>query len=131
MLSISSGDALARALTMPLPGGIRDLLLLRREQLGGEFAGHCRFVVFRPRDTLSALEWTLGFDVMANAGDGTRHCDPDYTPGFDLCIDHGDFFELTFEFTADFTHVVIVEGAGVDRSLLDFCRTYAAEHAST
>ncbi len=92
MLSISSGNALARALTMPLPDGIRDLLLLRRDQLGGEFAGHCRFVVFRPRDTLSSLEETLGFDVFVNAGDGTRHGhDPDHSPGFDLCVDHGGF----------------------------------------
>lgn len=128
MLTISSGDALARALTLPLPDGIRDLLLLRREQLG-EFAGHARFVVFRPRDTLSALEEALGFDVFANAGDGTRHGDPDYSPGFDLCVDHGSCFELTFEFTADFTHVVIVEGSGVDRRLLEFCRTYAMQTA--
>lgn len=129
MLSISSGDALARALTMPLPDGIRDLLLLRQKQLGGEFAGCARFVVFRPRDTLSALEEALGFDALANAGDGTRHGDPDYSPGFDLCVDHGSFFELTFEGTDDFTHVLIVEGAGVDRRLLEFCRTYAMQTA--
>ncbi len=130
MLSISSGDALARALNLPLPDGIRDLLLLRRDQLGGEFAGHCRFVDFRPRDTLSSLEETLGFDVFVNAGDGTRYGhDPDHSPGFDLCVDHGGFFELTFEFTTDFTHVLIVEGTGVDRRLLEFCRTNAAQHA--
>ncbi len=130
MLSLSSSDALARALTLPLPDGIRDLLLLRRDQLGREFAGHCRFVVFQPRDTLSRLEEALGWSVFQNAGDGTRHGDPDYSPGFDLIEDHGGFFELTFEFTADFTHVVIVESSGVDRRLLEFCRTYATEHAS-
>jgi hypothetical protein len=128
MLSISSGDALARALTMPLPDGIRDLLLLRREQLG-EFAGSARFVVFLKRDTLSELEETLGFDVFVNGGDGTRHGDADYSPGFDLCVDHGHCFELTFELTTDFTHVVIVENApGVHSDLLKFCAEYASEH---
>jgi len=130
MLSLSSGAALARALTLPLPDGIRDLLLLRRGQLGGEFAGAVRFVVFLKRDTLSALEEALGFDPLVNAGDGTRHGDPDYSPGFDTCTDHGFAYELTFELTADFTHVVIVENApGVNREVLEFCAKYARQHA--
>ncbi len=130
MPCITSSDALERALTLPLPDPIRDLLLLRRDQLGGEIAGHARFVVFEARDRPRWLEEALGFSVFGNAGDGTRHGDPDYSPGFDTYTDHGFAYELTFELTADFTHVVIVENApGVNREVLEFCAKYARQHA--
>jgi len=130
MLSISSGAALARALTLPIDDQLKELLALRRDQLGGEFAGHARFVVVQPRDPPSWLEEALGFSVFQNAGDGTWHGDPDYSPGFELIEDHGFAYELTFEFTTDFTHVVIVENApGVHRDLLEFCAAYASQEA--
>jgi hypothetical protein len=130
MLSLSSGAALARALSLPIDDRLKALLALRRDQLGGEFAGTARFVVVQPRDTLSSLEETLGWSVFQNAGDGTWHGDPGYTPVFDVIEDHGFAYEMTFEFTADFTHVVIVENApGVSRELLGFCRAYAMQSA--
>ncbi len=130
MLCITSSDALERALTLPLPDEIRDLLLLRREQLGGEIAGHARFVLFQADDRSCWLEEALGFSIFQNLGDGTWHCDPDYSPGFDTCTDHGFAYELTFELTSDFTHVVIVEKApGVNRDVLAFCAEFAPQDA--
>jgi len=130
MLSISSSATLARALTLPIDHRLKALLALRRDQLGGEFAGHARFVVVQPRDPPSWLEEALGFSVFQNAGDGTWHGDPDYSPGFEFVEDHGFCWELAFEFTTDFTHVVLVLNApGVHRDLLEFCRTYAQQHA--
>ncbi|MBA3511248.1 hypothetical protein [Sphingomonas sp.] len=130
MLSLSSGAALARALTLPIDGRLKGLLATRRDQLGGELAGAARFVVVQPRDPPSWVEDALGFSVFQNPGDGTWHGDPDYSPGFDVIEDHGFAYELTFEFTADFTHVVIVEkAAGIHRNFLEFCATYAPQHA--
>jgi hypothetical protein len=100
MLVIPDGDALARAQNL-LPAEIRDLLLLRREQLGGEFAGSARFVVFGTGDRPCWLEEALGFDVFANPGDGTRHGDPDFAPGWEWIEDHGHCWELCFVLTDD------------------------------
>ncbi len=129
MLSISDSAALARALTL-LDPPIRDLLLLRRDQLGGEIAGHARFVLFQTGDRPYWLEEALGFSIFHNLGDGTWHGDPDYSQGFDACLDLGFAYELTFELTSDFTHVVIVEkAAGVNRQVLAFCAEFAMQDA--
>lgn len=130
MLSISDSSALARALTFPLDHRLCDLLLLRQQQLGGEIDGIARFVIVQARDRPCWLEETLGFSIFQNAGDGTCYGDPDYSPGFDTLEDHGFAYELTFDGTTDFTHVVIIEKApGVHPDLLRFCATYASEHA--
>jgi hypothetical protein len=42
---------------MPLDPRLRELLLERQEQLGGEIAGHCRFVIFQPASRLSTTPW--------------------------------------------------------------------------
>jgi hypothetical protein len=130
MLTLSSGAAVARALTLPIDGRLRALLALRRDQLGDEFAGCARIVVVEPRDTPSRLEEALGWSVFQNAATGAWHGDPGYSPGFDVIEDHGFAYELTFEFTADFTHVVILQKApGVHRDFLEFCAAYAPQHA--
>jgi hypothetical protein len=130
MVLIDSSDALARALTLPLDLQIASLLLERLRQLGEDFGEHCRFVVFQPGDRPCWMEQALGFSIFENAGSGTRHGDAGYSPGFEWVEDHGSFFELAFQFTDDFTHVVIVENApGVNREVLDFCRAYAGQHA--
>ena len=130
MLSISSGAALARVLSLPIDDRLKGLLTLRQEELGGEFADCARFVVVQPHDPLSWIEECLGWSPLQNGADGTWYGDPDYSPGFELIEDHGFCFELTFEFTTDFTHVVIVENAaGVHRDLLEFCAAHAAQHA--
>jgi hypothetical protein len=130
MIVISDSDALARALTLPLDPRLASLLLTRQRQLGGEFHDHCRFVVFQPGDRPCWLEQALGFSIFDNAGDGTRYGDSGYSPGFEWIEDHGFCFELAFQFTDDFTHVVIVEKApGVNGDVLEFCRAYARQHA--
>jgi len=130
VLTINDSGTLERVLSLPIDDRLKELLALRSDQLGGEFAGRARFVVFQPRDVPSWLEETLGWSVFQNAGDGTWHGDPDYSPGFEWIEDHGFCWELAFEFTTDFTHVVIVENApGVHRDLLEFCAAYASQDA--
>jgi hypothetical protein len=130
MVVINDSDALARALTLPLDPRLAALLLRRREQLGGEFKDYCRFVVFQAGDRPCFLEQVLGWSLFQNIGDGSWYGQPDYSPAFEWIEDHGSFFELAFQFTEDFTHVVIVENAsGVHHDVLNFCRTFAHQHA--
>ncbi|MBA3510455.1 hypothetical protein [Sphingomonas sp.] len=130
MLTITDGGSLTRALNLPIDLRLKRLLIERRDQLGGEIAGHARFVLFGARDRPCWLEEALGFSIFQNAGDGTWYGDPDYSPGFDTLEDHGFCYELTFEFTADFTHVILIERVpGVHRDVLEFCAKYARQDA--
>jgi hypothetical protein len=129
MLTIRDGGSLARALSFPLQPSLAELLKKRYQQLSGDMSDTA-FVVIQPLDRSRFVEECLGWSVLQNPGDGTRYGDPDYSPGFEWIEDHGFCFELTFEFTTDFTHVLFVEKAkGVDRQLLNFCAAYASEHA--
>ncbi|MBA3527431.1 MAG: hypothetical protein H0T82_11010 [Sphingomonas sp.] len=129
MLVISDGAALERAQTL-LPDTIRDLLLLRRDQLGGEIDGHARFVVFEPGDRPCWLEDAMGFSVFQNIASGAWHGDPDFTPGWEWIEDHGHCWEMAFQLTDDLTHAVIVVNApGVCRRVADLCRAYALQSA--
>lgn len=130
MLTITDGGSLTRALELPLEPRLGALLLLREEQLGGEIAAHARFVIFQPGDRPCWLEETLGWSIFQNVGDGTWRGDPDFAPGWEWIEDHGFAYELAFQLTDDFTHVVIVENApGVNRDVLEFCRTHALQSA--
>lgn len=130
MITIDTSDALSRALTLPLDPKMASLLLLRQTQLGPDFGEHCRFVLVGPLDRPAWIEEALGFSPLQNPADGTWYGDEDYSPGFDALEDHGFCFEMTFELTSDFTHVLLIENApGVNRDLLDFCRKYATQHA--
>ena len=78
----------------------------------------------------SRLEDALGFSPFQNLADGSWYGEEGYSPGFDALEDHGFCFELTFELTSDFTHVLLVENApGVAPDLLAFCRAFASQHA--
>ena len=130
MIIIDDGDALARALALPLDPRMAALLLERQRQLGGEFKDHCRFVLVGPLDRPCWIEEALGFSPLQNLADGSWYGDAQYSPGFDTLTDHGFAFEITYELTSDFSHVLLVENApGVNRDLLEFCRRFASQHA--
>ncbi len=78
MLTITGGGSHARALSLPLDPRLKQLLVERRGQLGGDIAGEARFVIVEPGDSLQALEAELSFSVFQNPGDGTRFGDPDF-----------------------------------------------------
>ena len=129
MLTITDGGSLSRALKLSIDLRLKQLLIERRDQLGGDIAGGARFVIVQPGDSLQALEAELNFSVFQNPGDGTRLVDPDFTPGWEWIEDHGHCFELIFIMTDDgFAHVVIVQNVqGVDLALLKLCRLYVTD----
>jgi hypothetical protein len=128
MLSIDDGQSLSRALALPLDPPLAEFLRMRQEQLGGEFSDTCRFLIFQAGDRPRHFEATLGWDPF-KVPPGDRHRG-DASLALEWIEDHGTFYELAFQFTEDFTHVVIVENSrGVHRDVLDFCRTAARQHA--
>ncbi len=131
MLRIDSSEALARSLALPLDPRMAALLMERQRQLGGEVKDHCCFVLFQPGDRPCWLEETLGFSIFESAAGNSCFGDPGWTPAFEY-IDHhvGVCFELVFQFTEDFAHVVLVADApGVNRDVLHLCTASTAQHA--
>lgn len=130
MIVIDDGDALARALALPLDPRMAALLLERQRQFGGEFKDHCRFVLVGPLDRPCWIEEALGFSPLQNPADGSWPDEGGYVPGFDTMVDLEWAYELTYDLTEEFSQVLIVEKApGVNRDLLEFCRKYAPLNA--
>jgi hypothetical protein len=131
MLSISDGEALARASTTELDHRLTRLLTLRSKQLGGDITDQAHFAIVRPTDTAHDLERTLGFSIFQNPADGSRDGEPGFSPGFEWIQDHGFAYELCFIMDdSGFGHIVIIpKEQGVDPGLLSFCQQYASEHA--
>jgi len=124
MLTVTDGESLSRALSLPLDPRLKRLLIKRRDQLGGNITDKARFVIVQPGDSLKALEAELSFSVFQNPGDGTCFGDPDFTPGWEWIEDQGHCFDVVFIFDdSGFAHVVIVQNVqGVDPALLKLCQ---------
>lgn len=129
MLTITDGESLARALNQPIDPQLKQLLMLRRDQLAEfqDLTEIAHFVIVEPGDSLGALERELGFSVFQNPVDGRRFGDPEFSPGWEWLADHGHCFEMVFVYTDDgFGHVVIVPNEpGIDPELLRLCQAYS------
>ena len=128
MLTITDGGSLARALKLPIDARLKQLLMERRDQLGGDIKDLARFIVVQPRDSIEALEQELGWSIFVTP-EGCRFGDPDFYPGWEWLADHGHCFEMVFILTDDgFAHVVLVEQSpGVDPDLLRLCQMYVTD----
>jgi hypothetical protein len=134
MLIVTNEHSLSRALSSSIDPRLKQLLTDRVRQLDVEdLFTAARFVIVQPGETIADLDQALGFSSLQNLGDGTRYCDPDFSPGWEWIEDHGFAFELVFIFTDDgFAHVVLVPNApGISTDLLNLCRTYAADHVGS
>lgn len=131
MLLVADGEALRRALSSPLDQRIKRLLVLRREQLGGDITDQAHFAIVQPADTAPDLERMIGFSIFRNPADGSSVGDPEFTPGWEWMRDHGWGWEQAWIMDdSGFAHVVIIpKEQGVDPQLLNFCQQYASEHA--
>jgi hypothetical protein len=131
MLSITNGEALSRALTAPIDDRLKRLLMLRRDQLGGDITDQAHFAVVQPADAAADLERTIGFSIFQNPADGSRLGDPDFAPGWEWIQDHGFAYELCFIMDdSGFGHVVIIpKTKSIAPDLLNICQQYAPEHA--
>lgn len=128
MLSISDGEALERALNSRIDDQTKQLLSLRRDQLGGDITDQAHFAIVQPADTAADLQRAIGFSVFENPVDGSHFRDPDWSPGWEWIEDHGFAYELCFIMDdSGFGHVVIVpKQQGVDSELLNLCQQYVS-----
>jgi hypothetical protein len=128
MLSVIDGEALTCVLKSPIDDRLKELLRLRRDQLGGAITDQAHFAIVQPSDTAADLERTLGFSVFENPVDGSHFGDPDWSPGWEWIEDHGFAYELCFIMDdSGFGHVVIIpKQQGVDSELLNLCQQYAS-----
>lgn len=127
MLTINDRGSLWRALSLPIDLRLKQLLIERRDQLGGEITSDCRFVIVQPGDSLEALETELGFSIFQNCVDGRRFGDPAFSPSWEWLAYHGHCFEMVFIMTDDgFAHVVLIQDSPMqNRVLRALCLTYA------
>ena len=128
MLTITDGGSLTRALNLPIDPRLKQLLIERRDQLGGDIVDLARFIVVQPGDSMEALEQELGWSIFMTS-EGYRFGEPDYYPSWEWLADHGHCYEMVFIFTDDgFAHVVLVENSrGVDPELLNLCGLYVTD----
>lgn len=84
-------------------------------------------VIVEPGDELAALDLQLGFPVLENRFDGTRFGDPDFTPSFEMLVEHAGCYEIVFVFGDDGygAEVFVTKHPEVDLQLLAMCAAYA------
>ena len=125
MITIHNREALTRALSLPIGLRLKQLLIERRDQLGGDFTDIARFIVVQPGDSLDALKRELGFDIFEDA-DGLAFPNPGFSGRWDWLADHGHTLEMCFEGTDAFTHVVLIQNSPMQNRLLRaLCLTFA------
>ena len=126
MLTITDGGSLTRALSLPIDLRLKQLLLDRRDQLGGDITDIARFIVVQPGDSFKALEQELGFDIFQDA-DGVNFGDPGFSGRWEWLAYHGHCFEMVFILTDDgFAHVVLIQDSPMqNRRLRLLCLTHA------
>jgi len=120
MLTITDGGSLTRALRMSIDFHLKQLLIERRDQLGGDITDIARFIVIQPGDNLKALEQELGFPGLS---------DPEHSFGCEWIADHGDTYEAVWVLTDNgFAHVVLVpKQHGIDPELLRLCALHVTD----
>ena len=130
MLSLTNAESMQLVVENYPDPALRSLLSLRMAHImphdGADIADVAHFLVFEPGNRLSQMEANLGFTPLQNIVDGSFYGEPDFTPSWEWCQDHGDWFELVFIFTDDgFAHVLFVpDDEGVDADLLAMCREH-------
>ena len=126
MHNVHDRASLSRVLHLPIDIRLKQLLIERCDQLGGDVAGIARLIVVQGGDSLQALEAELGFDILKDA-DGLSFPDPGFSGGrWDWLAFHGHTFEMCIEGTDDFTHVVLIQNSPMQNRLLRaLCLTYA------
>lgn len=130
MLSITDGEALRRALRSSIEDRLKQLLRLRRDQLG-EDIDLAHFAIVQPGDTAADLEKAVGFSIFVNPADGSHRGELSFSPGFEWLEDHGWCWEQCHIFDDSGAGVLIIipKQDGIDPELLSFCQEYASEHA--
>ena len=114
MLTITDRGSLARALSLPIDVRLKQLLIERRDQLGGNITDRARFLIPYPEDSLELLENELGFPGLS---------DPESSFGCEWVADLGSLYEAAWILSDDgFAHVALIsKQQGMDARLIKLC----------
>ena len=120
MLIISTNRSLPRALKSPVDLRLKQLLIERRDQLGGNITDRARFLIPGPSDNLEALELELGFPGLS---------DPEGSFGCEWVADHGAVYEAVWILSDDgYAHVALIsKQQGMDSRLIELCASLVTE----
>ncbi len=120
MFTIENGEAMARALSAPIDPLVKQLLIERRNQLGGDIKDKARFLIPGQNDSVETLEKALGFPGLS---------DPEGSFGCEWLADHSAVYEVVWILSDDgFAHVTLVsKQKGMDRRLIDLCADLVTE----
>jgi len=126
MLTIQDRGTLSRALSLPIDLRVKQLLIERRDQLGGDITDIARFILVQAGDSLKALEHELGFNILKDA-DGLIFPDPNFNGRWEWMADHGYCWESPFIFDdSGFANVIIIQNSPMQNRLLRaLCLTFA------
>lgn len=126
MLILTDPASLSHALGLPIDLRLKQLLIDRRDQLGGDLTHIAKIIVVQGGDSLKALENELGFDLFEDA-DGRSFPDPEYSGRWEWLADHGHCFEMVFIFDdSGFAHVLLIQNSPMlSRQLRKLCLTFA------
>ncbi len=130
MLSFDDGASIAGASLLVLEPRLAALISARAAALAtpyGDLADLTHILVVEAGDTEAQIVEAVDFSPMANPIDGARFGDAGFQPWWDWLQRHDGWFELIVCVgDSGFAFVLFVADAeGVDRRLLDLCRTSA------
>ncbi len=127
MMLIDCTAAMADVLARPLDDELRQLLIIRRDQLAEydlDLADMARIVIVEPQDTASAVEDAMGLPVTTNLVDGVALREGDFTPSWEYADRHpSGWTEIVFILSDDgFGHVLLIpEHESLDPALKALC----------
>ena len=132
MLSITDGEALARALNSSIDNRLKQLLRLRCTQLRDDqpdedIADMAHFAIVQVGDTPADLRQAIGFSILESLHDNGRFGDPGWSPDWEWIEDHGFAWELCYIMDdSGFGHVIILPNQqGIAPELVRLCRTFS------
>lgn len=116
---------------------IRDLLVIRLQQLGSDAFTSTEFIIVEPGDATLAIERVAGFPILTSLFDDHSFGHPDFYPCYELLeeyhYEHYRIYEMVFigNDNGATTAIFIPDQEGIDADLLALCRSWAIPAVST
>lgn len=111
--------------------GIRQLVAIRQQQLGGDFSDFTEIIIVEADDAASEIEQAAGYPILTGLFDDLPYTDPDFQPCSEILEEHHHeqytFYEMVFIGNDDgaATCVLIPDEAIIDADLLAMCRAFS------
>ncbi len=111
--------------------GIRQLVAIRLQQLGGDFSDSTEIIIVEADDAASEIEQAAGYPILTGLFDDLPYTDPDFQPCSEILEEHHHeqctFYEMVFIGNDDgaATTILIPDTEDIDADLLAMCRKFS------